>query len=179
MNHQPYEDWLFGDEPLTPDQAAGLQAHLRACPACQQKATAWQALVFDLRDPPLASPAPGFTQRWTERLEADRHRLHRRQTAIALAYSLGAAALIFSSLLILALPVFQSPQTILWTYLARLVSLLSLANTTTGLLGSLFRSVTQTTPLVFWVLFAGLLTEMAVLWLVSYRVLINPRRVPS
>jgi hypothetical protein len=40
-----------------------------------------------------------------------------------------------------------------------------------------FRAATGVVPVVWWVLFAGLLCELGVLWVVSFRLLTNPRRI--
>ncbi len=34
MNHQPFENWLLDEEPLTAQQQRDLQNHLRDCTIC-------------------------------------------------------------------------------------------------------------------------------------------------
>ena len=34
MNHQPFENWLLDEEPLTSQQQRDLQNHLRGCTSC-------------------------------------------------------------------------------------------------------------------------------------------------
>ncbi len=177
MNHQPFEDWLFAEEPLTPQDAASLQAHLDSCDDCRRLSGAWQAVNVELRQAPMAEPVTGFTSRWQERLEAERQRLHRRQGLFALGYFMVGAAILTASLLVLALPLMRSPDVLLWTWVYRLVNLVTAAD----VLGDLFRSLAQMAggglSVLAWVLFVGLASEIAVLWVVSIRWLTNPGRV--
>ncbi|MDD2694750.1 MAG: zf-HC2 domain-containing protein, partial [Anaerolineales bacterium] len=67
MNHRPFEDWIFSEEPLSPVERADLEAHLQACAACQKLSTNWQEVSGALHTAPMLSPAPGFSSRWQER----------------------------------------------------------------------------------------------------------------
>jgi hypothetical protein len=74
MNHQPFEEWLLNEEPVTPEQKRELDLHLRSCEYCS--ALAETGMV--LRSVRLASPTAGFTNRFQARLAehkiADRRR---------------------------------------------------------------------------------------------------------
>jgi predicted anti-sigma-YlaC factor YlaD len=182
MNHKLYEEWLFTnveglEGELTPDQATDLQEHLRECASCRELVEAWQEVEVQLQEAPLAAPQPGFANRWQARLEADLRRLHRRQTLAVLAFSVAGAALLLGSLALLALPWLQSPRVLLWSWIYRMFILLSFAETAGDSLGSLFESTINVVPVFWWVLFAGILSELGVLWIVSYRLLTNPRRI--
>lgn len=176
MNHQPFEDWLFSEEPLAPQAAADLQAHLETCADCRRLANAWQSVNAELRQAPQVEPAAGFTSRWQDRLEADRQRLHRRQGFFALGYFVAGAVILTASLLVLALPLLRSPDVLIWTWVYRLVNLVTVAD----VLGDLFRGLANLAggglSVAAWVLFVGLVSEIAVLWVVSYRWLTNPGR---
>jgi len=73
MNHQPFESWLLDEAPLSLDEKRQLTLHLRDCEHC--KALAATGLALHNAHP--AAPAPGFTVRFQERLEA--HRLAQRR----------------------------------------------------------------------------------------------------
>lgn len=75
MNHQPFENWLLDEAPLTPQQQRDLQNHLRGCAICSGIADANLAL----QSTHLAAPMPGFTARFRPRLAAWRREQQRRQ----------------------------------------------------------------------------------------------------
>jgi predicted anti-sigma-YlaC factor YlaD len=177
MNHQPFEEWLLMGEPLGPGETAELQEHLQGCENCRKLSFSLQAVERELRAAPEEAPLQGFTDRWQKRLEADRSRLHRRQSLAFLAFAIGGAVLVIASLLILALPLIESPNVLLWTGVYRMLRLVTVADVAEDLLSSLFRTATGTIPWTWWVLFLGILTELGVLWVVSLRMLTNPRRV--
>ncbi len=68
MSHQPFEDWLFSDEPLDTQQEQTMQNHLDECERCQNLSHALDQVgeIFEFSTTP--EPSPGFTQRWFERL---------------------------------------------------------------------------------------------------------------
>jgi len=74
MKHQPFEEWLLNEEPITPEQKRELDVHLRSCPYCSALAKTGDVL----HSVKMASPAPGFTARFQARLAehkiADRRR---------------------------------------------------------------------------------------------------------
>jgi hypothetical protein len=181
MNHQPFEDWLFDDpvrsgRELGRAEQAALHEHLDGCEHCRQLSIASDSVDAQLRAAPSIGPAPGFTARWQARLELELQRLHRRQSLLALMFTVGAAALLFGALLILALPLFETPTLLLVTVAARLLGWLSfLGSVQDGLAGLL--GAAANLPVLAWVLLAGVLSQIAVLWLVTLRYFTNPRRV--
>lgn len=182
MNHRLYEDWLFahldpsGDE-LSAQQVRELQAHLKDCASCQRLASSWRQVDAHLRRPVMAEPAAGFTLRFQARLEAEKARLHRRQSLFVLAFSLAAAALVFGSLLVLLWPWLGSPQVLFWSWFYRLYTMASYAGVVQEFLRTVLQTATGTVPLTGWMLIVGLVCELGVLWIVSYRLITNPRRV--
>jgi len=179
MNHQTYQDWLFAPDPLDSQQQVELADHLAGCSACQNLASAWREAEQQLAHPQWAEPAPGFEARWQERVQKERARLHRRQSLLVLGFSLAIAALLLASLIMLALPVFAEPR--LWTlvWLSRLVNFVNLADLTTSIIAGFGRVALDRVPLVGWMLLAGAVTELVVLWFVSLRLLLIPRRVEN
>jgi hypothetical protein len=182
MNHKTFEDWLFTDleqpeDTLNREQSQRLHAHLETCESCQQLALSWRAVELDLKAAPMAAPAPGFTSRWEARLMAERKRLERRQSLAILGFSVAGAVLLLGSLLLLAWPWLQSPSVVLWGWLYRLLTLTSVVSTVGDILATMFQSVTGLVSPGWWILIAGLVCELAVLWVVSFRLLTNPRRI--
>jgi hypothetical protein len=64
MNHQPFEDWLLNDKPITPEQKRELDTHVRTCAYCAALAETGIAL----KSVKKASPKAGFTARFEARL---------------------------------------------------------------------------------------------------------------
>jgi hypothetical protein len=91
MNHRPFEDWLLDDEPLSPQQARELQAHVRSCPACAAIAESNLALHSARR----VSPATGFTDRFRVRLEKRRREQRWRQVIGTIVLVLGGMGLVY------------------------------------------------------------------------------------
>jgi hypothetical protein len=180
MNHQPFEDWLFGDRdrsenPLNPQEKAALQEHLENCAACRSLAEAWQTAESHLRSAETVAPQPGFTLRWHKRFEADRQRLQRRQSLAMLGFSIAAMVTLIGSLAILSWPVLQSPSLLLWTWFYRFLAVVSIFGTAQDFLLSILHTASGTISPVLWVLIAGFLSEIAVLWVVIFRLLTLPR----
>jgi anti-sigma factor RsiW len=177
MNHQQFEEWLFADQTLTPQEEAVLQEHLAGCESCRLLAASWREVERDLRKAPVEAPALGFTLRWQVRLEGQQRRLHRRQSVVLLGYSIAGVFLLLGSLLILLWPQLQSPEALFYTWLYQIASLVAYFSFAGVVLSSIFRTATNIVPLVWWILIAGILCELGVLWVVSVRMLTNPRRI--
>lgn len=177
MFHQPYEDWLFSEEPLTSQETAALQDHLQSCESCRLFSAAWRKVECELQMAPLLAPDPGFTSRWQARLESERQRMQLRQSLILLGFSIGGAALLLGSLGVLAWPLLKAPEIIFWALIQRIWELFSIAVTAQDTFSALLRTVPGVVSWVWWFIFAGCLCELGVLWIVSLRLLTNPRRI--
>jgi hypothetical protein len=74
MNHQPFEDWLLNDMPITHDQKHELDLHIRTCSYCSALAETGIAL----KSVKKASPQAGFATRFQVRL-AERKLIERKR----------------------------------------------------------------------------------------------------
>lgn len=179
MNHKQIEEWLFtyleGDD-LEIDQMDQLQDHLIDCEDCQNLVKSWREVDRYLLNADLASPSAGFTQRWQVRFERDHQLLQQRQTLAALIFALGSAFILLASLVILLLPWFGMPEVFVWGWIYRMSELMAYFESANHLVSLLMRAFSGEISPLWWILIAGLLSELAVLWLVSYRWLTNPRR---
>lgn len=176
--HLPYEDWLFDQpEDLSAQQAVELNQHLDACDRCRSlSASLWRAEAA-LRQAPRLSPVAGFTARWQLRLEVERQRSHRRQIGMTLAVSLAALAALLTCLGLLAWPYLDSLDATFWAGLYQLFGLYALAQKAGQFFATLGRATFDILPLALLVLAVGVASELSVLWVVSYRLLTNPRRL--
>jgi len=66
MKHQPFEEWLLSDTPLSPEQKRELDLHVRSCPYC----AALVETSMVLRSVKTVAPVEGFTTRFQARLAA-------------------------------------------------------------------------------------------------------------
>lgn len=180
MTHQPFEEWIFSDSPdhkLSPRETAALQNHLYDCQSCRILSDAWNELEQELVPTPMSAPQPGFTDRWQARLLVDRQKSHRRQTLILLGFSVIGALVLLGFMLSIALPWIQTPGLFFWTWMYQFIKLFSIVGLATDVIGTLSNSIVNLIPVYGWIILAGLLSELAVVWVVSYRVLSNSRRV--
>ena len=180
MNHKLFEEWLFtylDSDDLEAEQASQLQDHLRTCNSCQNLAKSWREVDRHLFNAEVVSPPAGFMNRWQERVEQDRKLLEHRQTVAILLFAIGGAVVLFGSLILLLWPWLGMPEVFIWGWIYRLSSLVVYFEPANKLIAILFQSFSGSVSPFWWILFAGLLSELAVLWLVSYRWLTNPRRV--
>jgi flagellar biosynthesis protein FliQ len=74
MKHQPFEEWLLNETPLTPEQKRELDLHARSCAYC----SALLETGMVLRSVKVVAPAEGFTARFQARL-AERRLADRRR----------------------------------------------------------------------------------------------------
>ncbi|HNS64105.1 MAG TPA: zf-HC2 domain-containing protein, partial [Anaerolineaceae bacterium] len=79
MNHQPFNEWIYQDAPLTEQDEQELKAHLKTCPVCQDNDKAWQDVNGMLKSAPMMPAAHGFVNRWQASLADRRQKELRRQ----------------------------------------------------------------------------------------------------
>lgn len=90
MNHQPFEDWLLNDMPMTQEQKRELDMHVRTCAYCG-------ALVesgIALKSVKKSSPQSGFAARFETRLAARKLVERRRKRWGSIVFAAGGLALL-------------------------------------------------------------------------------------
>lgn len=178
MNHQIYQDWLFEDaQDLSPLQAQSLQQHLEACEQCRSLSNAWHELETTLECDEMLLPAPGFALRWQKRLEDSQRRIYRRQVVRSLSLIIAGMALLAGLMLAGLWPWLRSPSLLFYTWVYRVFSIYTFADALRNLASPLMNLSTRAVPLAAMVFGFGFLCELAVLWVVSFRLLTNPRRI--
>jgi hypothetical protein len=70
MGHQPFEEWIVDDYPISQEQSELLQTHLKQCPKCAQLSSSWTRAEAELIAAGMISPAPGFVNRFQSKLIA-------------------------------------------------------------------------------------------------------------
>jgi len=68
MKHLPYENWILDEPKLKPEEITSLSHHLEVCDQCRQLKRGWEASKALLTNATLATPAPGFSARWQNKV---------------------------------------------------------------------------------------------------------------
>ena len=177
MNHQPYEDWLFSDEPLLPEQTRDLQSHLRMCDSCRQLSESWVDIQNLFQITPQIEPQAGFSSRWINRLAEREKQAKQRQSWIMLIITGGVATFI---LFLMGVNLFASvdqPIQLLLLGTNKIAEWLSIIKATNEVLSALIELVSIMIPPVWWVMFAVVISLLGLLWIYSLKQLIQPRRI--
>ncbi len=178
MNHKPAIDWLFENpDELSQTQSNLLHEHLAECDSCQELAESYRQVAIALKRSEQVGPEAGFATRWQVRLQASREKAHRRQIMAIMAFVLGGILVLIGLLVFLTWPWFRSPNLLLWTWIYQWITLFTYANALREFVTPAIWEITNLVPLAAWLFVFGLFSEMAVLWVVSYRLLTNPRRI--
>ena len=85
MQHKTFEAWIFDDDELDEQDDKALRQHLQECDQCYELKKTWPKVETFLITAPQMAPAPGFVNRWQERLESPRRPRECKQTLALLA----------------------------------------------------------------------------------------------
>lgn len=182
MNHQPYEEWLFYDpgnskEQLSKEEVVELQEHIEGCPSCRELMRAWNEVKVELELTQLISPEKGFADRWAKRLKIIKHQEHRKQALrVFLLFLLGTGVLM-GLLIVLLWPFVSSPNDVFWSAYGKFINIYSLLYVVLTSLTTIFNASLKLVPVSLWIILMGIIFELGVIWIVSYRVLTLPRRI--
>lgn len=178
MNHQIYLDWLFEDaQDLSAQQTLSLREHLEVCEQCRALSESFQSLESVLSTAEAAAPEAGFAHRWQTRLESSQQHLYRRQIMTALGLVAAGLVLLIGLMLIVLWPWLRSPSLLFYTWAYQLFSIYTYADALRDFASPLLNAPSSAIPLIGLVFSIGFLCELAVLWVVSFRLLTNPRRI--
>jgi hypothetical protein len=163
MNHQPFEAWLLDDLHLAPEQKRELDTHLRMCTQC----TALAETGLALHTKRMVAPAPGFSQRFQERLAARRIAERRKRFWGVILFSaagMGVLAWLTSPLLGRLV---ASPAEWISLVLGYLLFVVSSVQALTEVGSVLLRVMPGFVPSFVWMVLASALAGMSLLWIVS------------
>ena len=143
MSHQPFETWIFSDDPIQPEEQTELDQHLQSCEDCRQRALAMSQVQQAFISTPAPIPAPGFTQRWQERLALARQQRQQKRMWLL---TLGIFSL--ANLLALVILVFELGQ-INWFYeISQVIANLSLVAARINQVWNIIGSISDALPLI-------------------------------
>ena len=168
MNHQPFRSWLLSEEPLPPEHAQALREHLQDCEACRQTELSWSKVSSLFQRTPQAAPAPGFVERWQQRLITQRLAAQRRQAWVAVAATAGAALLLLLILGVQVVQILRAPAQLLLMWIARLTSLMNVLVELQKFILMVLNSG-PIIPITLAIFFTGFICFISVAWLATYR----------
>lgn len=174
MNHQPFEDWLLNDMPITHEQKRDLDLHMRTCTYC----SAIVETGIALKSVKKVSPQAGFTTRFQARLAERKLAERRRKIWGAVLFTFGGLAM----LMWLASPYLASFFSAPATWIAALVEWVVFVITTFQALaqaGSVFLQIIPDFLSPFaWMVILSAVAGVSLLWSVSiWRFVRVPRGV--
>lgn len=176
MKHQPFESWIIDGSDLTPQQAQELHAHLEQCLKCRQLLQGWQAAQQRMQTSSMASPVPGFSQRWRASLAERRARQQLLQMRRFLLLLISAAFVLM--LILAALALFSgSPAEWLIAATVNVTGAIVRINQTRELFSSLLRALPPAVSVAFWILFSSSLSLLSLAWVfILWRISIQGAR---
>ncbi|MDY6846472.1 MAG: hypothetical protein SVP52_04995 [Chloroflexota bacterium] len=143
MSHQPFENWLFLDDGIEPEQSEALQSHLNQCEQCRQLSTALDQVIETIANSETPQPSHGFTQRWYQHLEVYRQKKQARRIWLLVLGLFSLACLILLGLFFINLTNFN------WSYsLAQFIASVSLIAARGRHLVHVARSLTRAFPII-------------------------------
>jgi anti-sigma factor RsiW len=167
MSHQPFEDWIVGDEALTFGQRRALEVHLGDCPACAGLATSLAAVERTLGEAEAVAPKAGFGVRFAQRLEQRRVWEGRRQAWGTFALAAIAAALLATPLALRLAAGWTSPGEIVVQMLIRVYDIWVGLHVVSGFARAALSNVSDLVPPV-WVLgFLAACVGMGAVWIAT------------
>lgn len=171
MNHQPYETWLLGEMPVTPQQQAELQQHLESCPDCRRLETGWKQARQQMLGTPMAAPRPGFVARYQAGLAERRARLARRQ-ALRLIAILTAAMAGTGLVIAIWLAFTTTPLMLLLTAVDTMSRIIQTFSSLQQALRFLLSNTHPLAVAVIWVFVSGWVAVLSTAWVCSvYRLI--------
>lgn len=177
MNHQPFEKWLFSEEPLLPEQDLALREHLQDCQSCKDLEKSWKEVEGLIKSSVSVAPAPGFRTRWQVRLAEERRKQQQRQVWLVLAFNCGSAAILFWVLFYQLYTLMRTPDELLFLVVYRLSSLFTYVEATEDIIRSFLAPFFSAISLPAWIGLIGLISLLSVLWFVAIQQLTSARRI--
>ena len=176
-NHQHFEEWLFSEEDLSPEDSHSLEEHLHTCSACCQLSLAWREVERDIQEASELSPTAGFTDRWQVRLASEKRKQQRRQNLSILLFTVGVASLLLVASSVMVLPLLKSPWPFLLTWAYQLMTLLSITTIYGGALTTLLRAVVGIMPPLIWATLPVAIGLLSLIWLLVFQKIFVTRRI--
>jgi hypothetical protein len=166
MSHQPYDNWIFGQEELTVDQKQELHKHILECTNCNQVYQAWRAAEYQMRAAPLVAPPSGFTHRFQANLE-ERQKVQKMFQARRFLLLLSVANLVSLVSFIGYILLSGSPAYWLASSLNAFTGLLVWWSGLQQVVVNLVHALPLFVPVALWVIASSTLAILAMVWVTA------------
>ncbi len=163
MNHQPFETWLLEDAALSIEEKRKLNLHMRECEHCKALAETGLALHSTRQ----VAPAPGFTDRFLERLEARRIAQRRRNFWGVILFTLAGLGMIAMLVAPLVSRIADTPAEWISLLAGLIIFVLSSIQALVQVGFVLLRVVPGFIPPYLWLIPASGAAGLSLLWAVS------------
>ena len=169
MAHQHFEEWLLSEDKLTPEQGQALQQHLKTCQSCTALASAWEQVRLSMGNAGMIAPAPGFVDRWQDRMVTRRLIKQRRQAWMLLGLNWAIAAVLFILIVLQVIPALTSPTGLVVNFVARCTETWAFMRVVVSVVSSLAGTLPGLVPVSWWVSIIASLGALMVLWISTLR----------
>jgi cation transport ATPase len=164
MSHPRFEAMLFEREDLEGSDRLALEQHIQDCEGCRRLASNWAMIEGQLQKTSMATPMPGFAQRFRERLIHKRRR-RREWVMIGLVLTAFVALLVVAVLFGSGLLALVSPG---FRYLLKSLTSLMLFGGVIQVFTDFIRLmierfVAAVSPIT-WLTYSALFSGLAVIW---------------
>jgi hypothetical protein len=181
MKHQPFENWLFSEEPLPADDERELRDHMIDCDQCSGLENAWMDVERLFAEVTEIEPAPGFINRWQATLEAnlatEKAIRQRWQSLIFLVVIANFAAIALALTSVQLFNTYGSVTEWVMSWVYKAATAMVLVNGFGNAFITIARTIPQLIPIGWWVAIAVTLAFSTFVWFVSMTKLSSlPRR---
>jgi len=163
MKHQPFEEWLLNETPLSHAQKRELDLHVRSCAYC----SALLQTEKVLRSVKLVAPAEGFTGRFQARLAERRLADRRRRLWGSVLFLLGGVFFLFWLAAPSLFSVFVSPQSWLASFVKWAIFLVTTVQAVMQAGEVMLHVVANLMPPFAWLVLFSAFAGMTLIWSIS------------
>jgi hypothetical protein len=139
--------------------------------------SAWQEIEVEFRSSGMVDPAPGFVNRWKERLAYTRLQEQRRQAWIFVAINTVAALALLSMIGVLRLPALSEPSKFFVGLIEIASHVFVFVKMVFSVLGSLLRTLPGVVPLSWWTSILVSMIGLTMLWFSMARQIVQRQGV--
>ena len=167
MSHQPFEDWIVGDEALTLEQRRSLEGHLDDCAACAQLVSSLAAVERTLGEAEAVAPAAGFGTRFALRVGQARLRAGRRQAWGTFLAAVAAASMLSIPMIVRLGSTWTSPGEMVVQMLIRAYDAWVGLRVASGFARVALSNLSEIVPPVWFLAFIAACLGMGVVWIAT------------
>ncbi len=160
---------MLSDQPLSLRAENALQAHIRNCGRCSRLERGWAQVQHLLQDVETAAPAPGFLDRFQQRLETHQRIQDRRLSWAFFILSASAAGFAFVLFFSFLLRQWHSLMGLVSGWIEQVIDWLLFLQFAQGIFIDLLQTLPPAVPFPLWMGVFALIGGAAILWLKTLR----------